>query len=138
MRFDEKRQGYSIPATVYFLPADLNLSESISLLVLYHELGDAQRGIPFHDAARSAALKLLSNLPHRLRQYVGELTDSISMRLDVRNILDQSDQSKSHYELLLQALSKRRQVRIRYDTLVEGKVIGTAISPYRVLFHRHS
>ena len=137
VHYNHERQGFSLPAPTFLPPTDFTLDETLSLLLLSHELGHEERGIPFQQPARSAALKLLSNLPRHLREYVGELTRSISVRLDSRSPLDQS---QPHYELLMQALVHRRQVRIRYHSLTEedGGEISTLLSPYRMVFLRRS
>ena len=132
LHYDEARQGYSLPVTMFLRPTCFNLNETLSLLVLCLELGDEQRGIPFLRPARSAALKLLSNLPPHLRDYVGKLSQSIAIRLGARNLVENS---KPNYELLLQALSEKRQIRLQYQSRAEWKVISTALSPYRVLFN---
>lgn len=135
VRYDEGRQGYSLPATTFLPPTDFTLEETLSLLVLCDELGNGESGIPFHRPARSAAHKLLSNLPAHLREFVGELTGSIAVRLDAHNPLNES---KPHYELLTKALAHHRQVRLRYRSLTERKDISTLLSPYRMLFNRRS
>ncbi len=134
--FDEQRQGYSLPTRLFLPPTDFTLKEALSLLVLCHELGDERAGIPFHDAARSAAIKLLSSLPAHLRELIGELTQSISVRIEPRNPLAGS---KPIFELLTKAITGRKKVRIRYHSLVEGEGnISTLLSPYRILFMRRS
>ncbi|MGE3315322.1 MAG: helix-turn-helix transcriptional regulator, partial [Planctomycetaceae bacterium] len=133
--FDEQRQGYSIRSSTLLPTADLSLAETLSLLVVCHEIGDRSRGVPFQQAARSAALKLLSSLPHNIRECAGEWTEMISLRLDPRNSLEGFESSCS---LLTRALAERRLVRINYGSLDEGKVISTALSPYRLLFSRRS
>ena len=96
---------------------------ALSILVLCHELGSEESGIPFHRNARSAALKLLSNLPPRLREHVGELTEAISIRLDAHNPLGNA---KCHYETLTQALARRQQVRFvcRHGSQTRGSLLG--------------
>jgi predicted DNA-binding transcriptional regulator YafY len=133
--FDEEKQGYSLPQTSFLPPAELTLEETISLLLLCHELGGQTGGVPFQHPARSAALKLLSNLPRHLRDYVGELTASMAVGPNPHNPLDEA---KPFYQQLLDALAEDRQIRIGYDSLFEQKEISTLLSPYRVFFHRRS
>ena len=135
IRFDDSKQGYTLPPTVFLPPADLTLQETISLLIVCHEMGDRRRGLPFQFPARSAALKLLSNLPRQLRDHVGEVTESVAVQIDPRNPLTES---QFCYESLLKAVGDRRQIRISYDSLFEQKIISTLLSPYRVFFHRRS
>lgn len=135
IRYEEQRQGYSLPAETFLPPTDLTLEETLSLLVLCHELGGRAGGIPFLRPAQTAALKLLSTLPNHLQEQTGRLTESIAIRLDPRNPLVDS---QPHYELLIHALTKRRCVRILYRSLTERNDILTLLSPYRVLFNRRS
>ena len=129
--YDDAAQSYSLPAPVILPPTNFSVEESLSMLVLCHALGNEDTGIPFHRSARTAALKLLSNLPAHLREYVGEMTGLIAIRLDARNPLDTS---KPHFDLLTESLDKRRKVRIRYRSLYDKSEITTLLSPYRLLF----
>lgn len=133
--YDERRQGYALSDPLFLPPTDLTLEETLSLLVLCHELGNTERGVPFQRSARAAAQKLLSNLPRRLRDWVGELSGNIAIRLEPHNPLDES---QPYYDLLTQALSERRQMRVSYHSLTDGQVIQTRLSPYRMLFNRRS
>lgn len=135
VEYDEHRQGYFLPARMFIVPTDFSLDEALSLLVLCHELGDAQRGLPFQRAARSAALKLLSSLPTQLGESLGKLSAVIRVQLDPHNRLDGA---QPYYERLTQALQSRQQVRIGYQSLAEWKNISTVLSPYRIVFHRRS
>ncbi len=135
VRYDEARQGYSLPAPKFLPPTDFTLDEALALLVLCGESADGTQGIPFLRSARAAALKLLSSLPPHLQEYAGKLTESVAIRLDPHNPLTESQQ---HYELLIKALKERRPVRILYVSLTEWKEISTLLSPYRVLFNRRS
>jgi predicted DNA-binding transcriptional regulator YafY len=135
VHFDEQRQGYSMPSNMMLPAANFTLPESLSLLVLCHELGDERKGVPFQRAARSAALKLLSNLPHHLREYVAQRTEAIKVRLDPHN---DAPSAAPFFEMLTQAIVERRQVRISYRSLTERAEISTALSPYRLLFSRRS
>lgn len=133
--YDKQKQGYWLSNTSLLPPTEFTVHETLSMLVLCHELGDDARGIPFQGHARLAAVKLLSNLPSHLREYVGELTESISLRIDPRNPLEGW---RRHYVLLADAVRQRRQVRIDYHSLAEEQEISTLLSPYRILFNRRS
>lgn len=135
VRYNEQRQGYSLAQTMYVRPTDLTVDEALSLLVLCRNMGDTDDGIPFQRPARSAMLKLLSNLPTKMREDVGELGEHVSVEFDAQNPLSESE---PFYELLLQSLAARQRVRITYDSLTEWEEIGTLLSPYRLLFSRRS
>ncbi len=133
--FDEQRQGYVLPGMTYLQSTDFTVQECLSLLSVCQELGDVERGIPFQQAARTAAVKLLSSLPQNMREYVGELTELVSIRLDTR-----SDMSGSQpiYQLLMESLGAHRHVRVTYRSFGDEGEISTMLSPYRVLFQKHS
>jgi proteasome accessory factor B len=133
--YDKQKQGYSLSGSSLLPPTDFTVRETLSMLVLCHELGDDARGIPFQGHARSAAVKLLSSLPSHLREYVGELTESISLRIDPHNPLEGW---RRYYVLLADAVRQRRQVRIDYHSLADEQKITTLLSGYRILFNRRS
>ena len=129
--------GYSIPAATGIPSTEFSLDEALSMLLLCHSLGDETQGIPFLRSARSAALKLLGNLPGHLRDYLGELTHVVDLRLDART---QTQQDGRVYDLLTEAVRVRRQVQMTYRSLTEneGGTIETSLSPYRLLFARRA
>ncbi|MAT16604.1 MAG: transcriptional regulator [Planctomyces sp.] len=133
IHFIEGRQGYTLPGNFFLPPMDLKLNETLSLLLICQELGDRDDGIPFQGAAREASFKLLSNLPRHLRDYVGEISSAVKLKLDSRG---EFKEAEPHFERILQAIVDRRQVRIYYDSFSDGKEISTVCSPYRVLFSR--
>ncbi|MCH7989772.1 MAG: HTH domain-containing protein [Planctomycetes bacterium] len=124
LQYDERKQGYSFSLPTYLPPTNFTLDETLSLLILCDELGHRSRGVPFSRSAQTAAFKLLSNLPRHLREKVGELAESISVRIDPHNPLYDA---KPYYDLLMQAISERRQIRIRYKSLMKNEwgEIGT-------------
>jgi len=133
--FDSEKQGYWIAETSYLPPTDFTLSETLTLILLAQELGDKIRGLPFQEAGRDAALKLHSNLPNHLQQYVGELSES--MRIESDRTSEQAP-SRDHYERTMVALTDRKKMRIRYTSLYEQTEIKTLVSPYRLLFKGHA
>ena len=133
--YDEQRRGYFMPAASFLPPTDLTLQEALALIVLTQELGDRDRGIPFQEAARKASLKFQSNLAGQLKSYIGEVTSAVRVRTEARHPLDQA---RGHYEVMQQALADKRKVRLRYNSLYEGREIGLLLSPYGMLFSRRS
>lgn len=135
VRYDETKQGYSLPARAFLPPTDFTLHEALSLITLCHELGNNGHGIPFQQPARSASLKLLSSLPQHLREHVQEISESITVQIDPRNKLADS---KSYYDILMDCIMQKKQVRIYYQSLTEWEDICTLLNPYRMLFCRRS
>ncbi len=134
LQYDEALQQYRLPATRLLPPTNLTAEETLSLLVLCYELGDRAR-MPFYAPACSAALKLESSLPGRLREEVREVTSAINIRLQPGNPLKDHETA---YQQLVRAIADKRCVRMRYDSLTEWEEIGTKLSPYRMLFSRRS
>jgi predicted DNA-binding transcriptional regulator YafY len=134
LMFDDQQQRYRIPGTYFLPPTNFTPEEALALIVLCHELGNGS-GLPFFGPARTAAVKLESTLPSRLRERLRSVADAVQISPPQRNPLEGK---QSIYEQLLEAIGHRRSVRIRYDSLTEWKEICTRVNPYRLLFSRRS
>jgi predicted DNA-binding transcriptional regulator YafY len=134
LHFDEQQQRYRIPGTYYLPPTNFTPDEALALIVLCHDMGNGG-GLPFFGPARSAAIKLESALPGRLRQQLHDLSEAVQIQPPPRNPLEGQ---RPIYEQLLDAVSARRCVRVVYDSLTEWKKIRTKLNPYRLLFSRRS
>ncbi len=134
LHFDEAQQRYHVPAAFYLPPTNFTPAEALSLIVLCHEMGK-KSGVPFFDPARTAAVKLESSLPARLRAELRGIADAVRIQSPPTNPLEGQ---RPIYEQLLKAISVRRSVRICYDSLTEWKLIRTRLNPYRLLFSRRS
>ena len=134
IEFDEEHRRYQLSGKCFLPPTNFTTNEALTLLILCHELG-GKTGVPFYAAARSAAIKLMSSLPEKLRKHLSDITDTVQIQLQPRNPLDDSE---SVYQQLIEAIGQRRCVRIGYDSLTEWGLISTKLSPYRVLFSRRS
>ena len=115
-------------------PTNFTPEEALSLLVLCHELGN-DSGVPLMGSARTAAVKLESCLPTRLREQLREVTSALHIASGPVNPLTGC---KPVYDLLLEAIASRRNVRILYRSLAEEKEIATRLSPYELFFSRRS
>ncbi|MEZ6058460.1 MAG: WYL domain-containing protein [Planctomycetaceae bacterium] len=135
INYDAAKQAYWLPQATYLPPTELTLTETLSLLLLCTNLGDAEHGIPTLQPARDAAVKLMSNLPAHLRTHVGELSEMIEIWADPGHELDES---QGIMQVLHESLRKRLKVRISYDSIFDGEVISTLVSPYRVLFAKRA
>ena len=134
LAYDEQRQCYRIPGTCLLPATNFTAEEALALIVLCHDLGDYSQ-LPFFGPASTAALKLESSLPARLREELRATTDSIRIRLAPTNPLGGQT---NVYGQLLAAISQRRSVRVQYQSLAESQLITTRLSPYRLLFSRRS
>lgn len=132
--YDEVEQHYRLPGTQFLPPFNFTADEALSLIVLCHEMGGRTQ-MPFLAAAQSASLKLESALPLRLREEVHATVDSIQIKMPPTNpLLGQ----EPVYEHLVEAVRRRRCVRIRYVAPTAEGEFCTRLSPYRLLFSRRS
>lgn len=134
LAYDEQRQCYHIPGTCLLPATNFTAEEALALIVLCHDLGDYSQ-LPFFGPAGTAALKLESSLPARLREQLRTITDTIRIQLPRTTPLGNQ---ANVYEQLVAAVSQRRSVRIHYQSLAENGLIVTRLSPYRLLFSRRS
>jgi predicted DNA-binding transcriptional regulator YafY len=132
--FDPQQERYHIPGSRLLPPTNFTPEEALSLIVLCHDLGD-RRNLPFFGPARSAAIKLESGLPPRLRDALRQTADALEIQLPPANPLAGQ---RPIYDQLVEALGQRRAVRVYYQSLAEDQRIRTRIHPYRLLFSRRS
>ncbi len=132
--FDDERGVYRIPGTYFLPPTNFTAEEALAVVVLCHELGKNRR-LPFYEAAATAALKLESSLPPRVREVLGAAADAVQINFQPANPLEGRTPV---YRQLLSAIAERRCVRIDYDSFSEGSELRLKLSPYRLLFSRHS
>ena len=134
LSYSEQQQRYHIHGAHYLPETSFTAEEALSLIVLCHELGSSS-GLAFLGPARSAAIKLESTLPHRLREQLRGLIDAVRIQPPPSNRLNEH---KRVYEQLLDAAATRQSVRIGYGSLTERKAIRTRLNPYQLLFARRS
>ena len=132
--FDESEQRYRIPSDYYLPPTNFTPEEALALIVLCSDLGEHSH-LPFFRPAQSAALKLESSLPDRLRRQLRAPGSAIKIRLEPSNQLSAHERI---YDQLVDALAERRCVRIGYRGPLEPDEMSTKVHPYRLLFSRRS
>jgi len=134
IEFDDELERYHIPTTFLLPPTNFSGEEALAVIVLCHELGTLGR-IPYYEAARRAALKLESSLPASLRDQMRSLARAIRIRVGQ---VSPFPGQKDIYQQFIDAASRRRSLRIRYQSLSEWKEIRTKLCPYQVMFSRQS
>ena len=132
--FDDEHGVYRIPGTYFLPPTNFTPEEALAVVVLCYELGSARR-LPFYEAAQTAALKLESSLPDRVREELREATSAVQIKMQPTNPL-QGQQPV--YRSLLAAITVRQCVRIEYDSFSDEGPIRLKLCPYRLLFSRRS
>lgn len=134
LEYDHDEERYSISTSFFLPPTNFTAAEALALVALAAELGQESR-LPFYEAAHSAALKLESSLPLPLRQELRTLRQAIQIR---PGRVSRLDGKHPFYQQLVDAIVARRAVRILYDSFAERDVVQTELSPYQLLFSRHS
>jgi predicted DNA-binding transcriptional regulator YafY len=132
--YDEDREQYHIAGNIYLPATNFTPEEALALIVLCHEMGD-RRGLPFLHPARSAAVKLESALPGRLREQLREMVNALHIQLLPKNPLEGK---RPVYDQLIEAIARRHSVRLRYRGLNEPGEIRTKLNPYQLFFSRRS
>jgi proteasome accessory factor B len=133
-RYDTRNGGYSIDPEFFLPPIDLNLQEALSLLLLVHKVS-SQMELPFKNSTLLAALKIENNLPVKIRRYCNMSLKNISTRLNPQAPMYLLDKT---FELLQQAIEKKRKVRIGYQSLFEDSNINSELSPYHLLYNQRA
>lgn len=140
LHYDTQEERFRIPGTYYLPPTNFTTEEALAVIVLCHEVGQRAQ-VAFFGAAESAAAKLESSLPSPLREQLASMTRAIQIRLGpLAASSDEAgvDNQRGCYEQLVEAVTRRRSVRIRYDSFMERKQIVTKLSPYRLWFSRRA
>ena len=134
VRYDELHERHRIQGNYFLPPTNFTPEEALALIVLASDLGEESQ-LPFFRPARSAALKLESALPERLRRQLQASGGAIKIRLEPTNPLSGQE---SIYEQLVAALAERQSIRILYFSPASGEEVSTQLHPYHLLFSRRS
>jgi predicted DNA-binding transcriptional regulator YafY len=132
--YDIKTGGYTIEPEFFLPPADLNLQEALSLLLLTHKVSN-QVQLPFKRSALLAALKIENNLPAEIKQYCKTALRNISTGANDRAQVRQNAQFDRIFTQLQEAIAKKRKVNISYYPFFESGVIKTELCPYRLFYN---
>jgi len=135
--YDSAKGGYVLEPEFFLPPIDLNLKEALSILMLAHKVSD-QVQLPFSRSALLAALKIENNLPAEIRRYCQRALRSISARAAAQAPMPSPAGLDNTFARLQNALTKKRKVRIRYHSLLEGREIDVELSPYHLFYNRRA
>lgn len=133
LEFDSTEDRYFIPESFFLPPVNFTAEEALAILSLASDLGKEQ--LPFYGSARKAALKIETRLPGPLREELSDVTQSIQIKLQKHNALEEKD---SCFQTLLDAITKQRVVRMDYESLTEWEKIQTKLRPYKLFFCKRS
>jgi len=132
--YDPKKGSYTLDPEFFLPPIDLNLQEALSLLILVHKFG-AQTQIPFRKSALLAGLKIENNLPARLKQYCKTALQSISTRTSAQAPMSRLD---GVFADLQKAITGKKIVHIRYQSLFEDQAIELDLHPCHLLYNHRA
>ncbi len=132
--FDSDSSSYRLDHGFFLPPTTFTAEEALAMLLVCYELG-ADGRMPFYSAARQAAIKLEACLPASLREQVRSVTAAVQIHLTPTNRMAGVEPV---YRRLLHCALHRQSVRIRYTSFADDAEIVTKLSPYRLLFSRHS
>jgi len=132
--YNTETAGYTVDPGFFLPPVNLNLQETLSLLLLAYKVMD-QVQLPFKKSALMAALKIENNLPAKIRQYCNKALGSISAQVAAQTPMSLLDKT---FAQLQKAVVRKRKVNILYHSLFEGKIINVDLSPYHLLYNRRA
>jgi len=133
--FDEKKQGYQFEDSQFLLPADLTTEEVLALITLCQDLADKKTGLHYLEPARTAAFKLASVLPRKIRKYIGDVIDFRHIRIGPQANLEGTDKL---FGQISRAMESHHSLQIQYGSFMEEGVLSTQLNPYCFFFSRRS
>ncbi len=128
--YDPELGGFRISRHFFMQPVNLTLPEALALLTLAGKLKNGS-DIPLLAQAGQAAAKLESVLPDAIREHVGSVIDTLSLRLGP---MARHDGADKFFNMLSDAIVRKRLCRIEYDSFHEGKAIKVSVHPLRQVF----
>jgi proteasome accessory factor B len=132
--YDPRTGGYKVEPH-YFMPAvDLTLQEALSLLLLVHK-GRNHLPVPFKNAVILAGIKVENNLPAPIRKYCDSALRNISVRPSPYSPTDSLDR---FFSILQQAVTRKTQVQLKYDSLADGGLIELTLCPYHLFYNNRA
>ncbi len=133
-RHDTKTGVYTLSPEYFLPPADLNLREALSLLLLAEKVSD-QIQLPFRSEALQAALKIENNLPLEIRQHCSSILKNISTRADISASTRHNGRFDNIFVQLQEAIANKRVVEICYHLLFDDGVVNLRLCPYHLLYN---
>lgn len=128
---------YKLDNSQFLPPINLNLQEALAILLLVHKIrGQVQ--LPYKNAALLAAMKIESGLPPRIRNYCDHALERISTQTGPQAPAPKTPGLDNIFGTMQSAIAQRRKVRIRYDSLFGGCIIGLELSPYHLFYNQRA
>ncbi|MGB7581666.1 MAG: transcriptional regulator [Sedimentisphaerales bacterium] len=131
------RRGYALPPEQFLPLINLNLQEALGLLLLVHKMRN-QIQMPFKHSALLAVMKIESCLPPRVRNYCESALARISIKASAQAPAPTTPGLDNIFTILQSAAAQRKKVRVKYDSLCDGKIISCEVSPYHLLYNERA
>jgi predicted DNA-binding transcriptional regulator YafY len=132
--YDSATGGYVIDPDFFLPPVNLNFQEALSLLMLAYKACEHIQ-LPFKRSAIMAALKIENNLPAKIRQYCNNALEKISTKSSPQAPISSIDE---FFVQLENAIIKKRQINILYNSLFDNKVIDVELNPYHLFYNQRA
>ncbi|MBN2560541.1 MAG: YafY family transcriptional regulator [Phycisphaerae bacterium] len=129
-RFEHGKHAYAIRESFFLPPLHLNLQESLALLLVTRKFL-ARQVHPMYQQALDAALKIESNLPAAVLKHCGEWLDGVSIRWPPTS---PADVVTNLFQTVQRALANHTRLKVRYDSVYDGKEIEVLLEPLRLVF----
>ncbi len=126
-------QNYVLHSGVTLPETHFDFEEALAMVILCLEAGRNNQ-LPFLDASRRAAMKLMQTLPDPMVEDVAEIKNVLEIQLEPTNPLTHS---QDVFHTILDAIQREKVLQIDYKSPVEP-VFTTNLEPYRLYFNRHS
>lgn len=127
LEFDARRNGYYYTEPVTTLPAATISEGELFALVLAEKALGQYRGTPFEKPLLAAIEKIAAGLPETISVALQDLQQGISFRTRAEPLLD-----LEVFRTLADAVSQRRQLRLRYRKPGGGPVVERVVDPYHL------
>lgn len=133
--FDRDRGCYQIRRDFFMKPVELTLDEALAVVALGEHVG-GQEQVPFTRAAGRAVAKIRSQLPPTIQRELDGLEQHMAIRLAAST---SPDGIADVYDKVRLALTRKRALRVRYDSLA-NKDDGRSFlfKPYALFFNQRA
>lgn len=128
-QFDEGTGGYQVRGDFFMPPVRLTLDESLALIALAEHVGGTGQ-IPFMRQAARAVEKIWSQLPSKLREDAGEVSEHMNIMLAQAM---KEDGIGDVYETMRKAILNKRAVCCVYESPLSDETTSRSREPF--IFH---
>lgn len=116
LAFDHKLKRYTIDGEHYLPPTQLSMEESLAVIALAEEVSRTEQ-VPHLQAALSAAQKLRSQLPPRVREHLSKTDGRVTIKLAAA---EPPGQETSAFHRVRNAIANRFVLDVTYDSPPPG------------------